>query len=138
MLHLKTGLDPAINYVLKRFSEGGDRYEQVELYRGARVFDPVYAKTITQGKAFDLIDKLRAYNPLNNDLIIRSLKSSWRNYKAKASLVVTEDVDVLQWHYDCWLENKEYLTDEKYRYESCLHCNRTKHSSCTCVETIMK
>jgi len=84
-----------------------------------------------------LIDKLRAYNPLNNDLIIRSLKSSWRNYKARASLVVTEEIDVLQWHYGCWLENKEYLTDEKYRYESCMHCNRTKHSSCTCVETIM-
>ena len=35
--HLAAGLKPAIDYLLKRFSAGGDRYNAVEFYRGARV-----------------------------------------------------------------------------------------------------
>jgi hypothetical protein len=113
MAHLKTGSDPAADHALKRFSQGGDRHKQVELCRAARVFDPVHAKTTTQGKAFDLIEKLRLHHPLNNDMVIRSLKASWCNYKAKARLIVAEKVDILQWHCDCWLEHNRCLTEEK-------------------------
>jgi hypothetical protein len=99
MKHLRIGLDPSIQYVLSRFSaEGGDHYEQVELYRGARVYDPVYARAITQGKAFELIKKLHLYPPLNKQSIISSLKSSWCVYKTRASLVTSEEIDVVQWH----------------------------------------
>jgi hypothetical protein len=29
IIHIKSGLEPAIKYVLSRFSEGGDRFHQV-------------------------------------------------------------------------------------------------------------
>jgi hypothetical protein len=141
MDHLKTGLEPSIHYVLDRFSEGGDRYQQVMVYRAARLFNPVYAKTLTQGRAYALIEMLRVYHPLNKDSIIKSLKASWHSYKARASLVtMTEEVDthILQWHYDCWLENQRYVREEMFQYESCLHCQRsTPLSSCSCVTDMM-
>jgi hypothetical protein len=35
---------------------------------------------------------------------------------------MTEEVDmpILQWHYDCWLENDTYVREETFQYESCL------------------
>jgi hypothetical protein len=45
-------------------------------------------------------------------MIIHSLKASWCNYKAKVSLVVTEEADILQWRYDCWLEHNGCLAEE--------------------------
>jgi hypothetical protein len=101
------------------------------------VFDPVYVRAITQGKTFELIEKLRLYPPLNKQSIISSLKSSWCVYKARASLVISEDIDVVQWHYQCWLDNNEYLTDETYWYQSCLHCECSKHRSCSCIQNCM-
>jgi hypothetical protein len=56
--HIKRGLEPSIHYVLDRFSDGGDRYQQVQLYRAARLFNPVYAKTVTTGRANALIETL--------------------------------------------------------------------------------
>jgi hypothetical protein len=83
MDHLKRGLEPSIHYVLDRFSEGGDRHQQVLVYRAARLFNPVYAKTLTQERAYALIETLRVYHPLNKDSIIESLKASWHHYKEK-------------------------------------------------------
>jgi hypothetical protein len=82
--HLESGLKPTISYIMSRFKSGGDRYEQVELYRAARICDPLYAKGLTTGRAMTLIDKLQLYHPLNNNAIIKSLKASWKHYKAKA------------------------------------------------------
>lgn len=140
MDHLKRGLEPSIHYVLDRFSEGGDRYEQVVVYRAARLFNPVYANTLTQGRAYALIETLRAYHPLNKDSIIESLKASWHHYKTRASLVIDKkevDINILQWHYDCWLENHDYVAQEKFQHEGCLHCQRLKCSSCTCIKDLM-
>jgi hypothetical protein len=140
MEHLKRGLEPSIHYVLDRFSEGGDRHQQVLVYRAARLFNPAYAKSITQGRAHALIETLRAYHPLNEDSIINSLKASWRHYKVRASLTIMTkeaDVDVLQWHYDCWLENQKYLEEEMYECEGCLHCHLAKCGSCSCIQDLM-
>jgi hypothetical protein len=38
---------PVVRYIFTRFEKGGDRYEAVEFYRGARVFDPTFVKTIS-------------------------------------------------------------------------------------------
>jgi hypothetical protein len=61
MDHLKKGLEPSIRYALDRFSEGGDLYQQVLVYPAARLFNPVYAKTLKQGRAYALIENLQAY-----------------------------------------------------------------------------
>jgi len=140
MDHLKRGLEPSIHYVLNRFSDGGDRYQQVQLYRAARLFNPVYAKTVTQGRACALIETLRVYQPLNKDSVIESLKASWKYYKDKASLVPINKeagLNILQWHYDCWLENHNYIAEEMFLDEDCLHCQREKSSSCSCIQDIM-
>ena len=63
--HIKRGLEPSIQYVLDRFSDGGNRYHQVQLYRAARLFNPVYATTVTTGRAHALIETLRVYHPIN-------------------------------------------------------------------------
>ena len=99
MEHLRKGLGPSIHYVLGRVSEGGDRYQQVLVYRAARLFNPVQAKTPIQGRAHALIETLRAYNTLNEDSIINSLKASWHHYKARACLTIMKkevDMNVLQ------------------------------------------
>ena len=79
---------------MKRFSPGGDRYIAVEFYRGARVFDPVYAKTLTTARGHFLIDKLRNFHPLNNDELIRALKLSFISYKTNALQLAREKVDM--------------------------------------------
>jgi hypothetical protein len=73
MEHLRKGLEPSIHYVLDRFSAGGDRHQQVLVCKAARLFNPVHAKTLTQGRAHALIETLRACHPLNKDSIINSL-----------------------------------------------------------------
>jgi hypothetical protein len=70
------------------------------MYRAARLFHPVYAKTLTQGRAYAFIKTSRVYHPLNKDTIIESLKASWHHYKARASLVIMDKevaMKILQW-----------------------------------------
>jgi hypothetical protein len=84
--HLASGLKPAIDYLLKRFSPGpgGDRYIAVEFYRGAQIFDPDFAKTLPNAEAHRLIDKLRHFHPLDQDGLISAMKLSFRSYKKNA------------------------------------------------------
>jgi hypothetical protein len=81
------------------------------------------------------------YHPLNQDLVIESLKASWHSYyKARAGLSIIKkevDMNILHWRYDCWLENREYLMEEMSQHEGCLHCQRAKCSSCSCIQNLM-
>jgi hypothetical protein len=90
-------LKPDITYLLKRFNPGGDWYIAVDFYCGALVFDPVYAKTLTNAEAHCLIDKIRHFH---QDELIRALKLGFISYKTYALQVAKQIFHVLQWHYD--------------------------------------
>jgi hypothetical protein len=91
----------------------------------------VYAKTLPRGQAFQLIDMLRLYDPLNKDEIITALKDSWKFYKARASFVVgSNGIDILQWHYDLWQEQSKNLEQEDFQLSDCQFCC-TKYKKCT-------
>ena len=138
-VHIKSGIQPSIDYVLSRFSQGGDRFQQVELYRAARLFDPVYAKQLTTGEAESLIDKLRHYPPLDSQVIIAQLKATWRHYRARAFLVNAKKVDVVQWHYDFYLELQYSSTEKLDLSADCNFCSRVVATGllCNCIKSMM-
>ena len=78
--HIFSGLCPAYEYLFVRLHEGGYRYESMEFFRGARIFNPSYAKNLNRQQAFELIDKLHHYHILNvgeENFIISRLKKGW-------------------------------------------------------------
>lgn len=135
-----TGLLPAIEYIMDRISEGGDRYDAMQFYSGARIFDPSYAKTLSRAQAFALIDKMSVYPIFNKDgdnSIINRLKKTWPAYYKNATQVqakfgnnMREDKDkagISTWHYRMSLRlGSELIDDVQCRY--CTSGNR----HCTC------
>jgi hypothetical protein len=108
-----------MDYVLDKFSEDGDGFQLVLAYIAARLSDPVFTKTLMQGRAYALIETLRVFHPPNKDSIIESLKAIWHHCKARASLVIDNKevaMKILQWHCNCQLENPTYdVTQEKFQ-----------------------
>jgi hypothetical protein len=96
--HIKSGILPAIHYLKDWLVEGGDRYETVEFYRGARIFDPLLAKNLTNRQANELIDKLRHMKSIKEETLDHK-KGTFSVYKERAQTVSSE-VDILQWHCD--------------------------------------
>eukprot|EP00978_Attheya_sp_CCMP212_P031566 scaffold119902_cov40-Attheya_sp.AAC.1 len=66
--HIIAGVAPSIQYPLARIAnEKGDRFEVVEFFYDARLFDPTYAKDIDRQEAMLLLDKMRCYHVLDQD-----------------------------------------------------------------------
>ena len=139
--HVISGIMPAITYVTKRINnESGDRYQLVEFFRGARIFDPSYAKTLNRAAGMEIIEKLRPFHALNDeddgDNIIDLLKDGWNAYRQNALRVVGEfDFDkdeaaILTWHYRMFLRlEDEKLEDKKER--QCRYCgDRSRRCRC--------
>ena len=135
-----TGLLPAIEYIMVRISEGGDRYDAMQFYFGARIFDPSYAKTLSRAQAFALIDKMSVYPIFNkggDNSIINRLKKTWSAYHKNASEVQAkfgnnmregkDKAGISTWHYKMFLRlDTEVLDDAQCRY--CTSGN--KHCGC--------
>eukprot|EP00956_Cyclotella_meneghiniana_P030869 scaffold79196_cov36-Cyclotella_meneghiniana.AAC.5 len=86
-------LSKGYKYFLDRIKEGGDQHNLVEFYDGARIFNPYYAKNLSDQDAFALIEKLGNYPALRvggDSSIITRLKKSWKTYKEEAVLVETD------------------------------------------------
>ena len=68
--------------MLKSLEEGGDRHTLVQFYDGAKVFDPKYAKNMSNDDAKKLIDKLGIYQKLGEGENLLQLNKGWRAYKS--------------------------------------------------------
>lgn len=133
--HITSGVAPVIHYLFSCLNDpSGDRFMIVEFFKGARIFDPLYAATLTTVEAHALIDKLSNYPCLCKGTIIRDLKAGWCAYKKKAERV-QDKVDILDWHYKQFLGLDEEVNEDKReslcRYCSCItnrcHCNKGMH-----------
>ena len=135
-----TGLGPAIQYVMERIGEGGDRYDAMQFFLGARIFDPSYAKTLTPAQAHALIEKMAVYPIFNkggDNSIIARLKRTWPAYHKNASEVAANFGNDMKnpkhrsgistWHYRMFLRlESEVLNDRECRYCT----SGDKHCSC--------
>ena len=135
-----TGLLPAVEYIMDRISEGGDRHDAMQFYFGARIFDPSYAKTLNRAQAFALIDKMSVYPIFNKDgdnSIINRLKKTWPSYYKNASEVKAkfgndmrdnkDKAGISTWHYRMSLRLDSELNDDM----QCRYCTSgNQHCSC--------
>ena len=108
--HIYSGIAPSITYFMERVSDGGDRHSALEFFRGARIFDPSYARSLSREQAILHIEKLKHYPVLcqGAEPIVDRLRDSWDAYKEEASRVFAnfgrndDGVDesaILTWHY---------------------------------------
>ena len=115
--HVSTGLTPAVKYLFQRLKEGGDRYDLVQFYDGAKVFDPNYATKITNNDANKLIEKLGIYPKIGDGDNLLQLKKSWKACKTHSQRNISSlenDGDILSWHYAVYLGlDKEMEVDRK-------------------------
>ena len=116
--HVSAGIKPTIDYLFSRISLGGERYQMVQFYRSARIFDPIYAVTIDYETARTMIKRLRVYNALNENNTIAELIRTFLPFKDKASQIQNPsgDVDILQWHHDNYADND----DLKVWFDACV------------------
>ena len=140
--HIYTSLCPAFEHLFERFNEGGDRYKSIEFFRGARIFNPTHARTLTRQQAFELIDKLKHY-PIFNEggdiSIITKIKKGWSAYHQNAQHVFANfgkhqngDKDtssIATWHYRMYLR----IDSEKCDDQICRYCPK-KTKSCHCYD----
>eukprot|EP00956_Cyclotella_meneghiniana_P025063 scaffold51458_cov24-Cyclotella_meneghiniana.AAC.4 len=139
-----SGLATAVEYVMERINEGGDRFQSMEFFKGARIFDPTYAKNLTRDEAFAFIDKLGNYPILakgGNDSILNKLKKTWSLYQAHAKNVLKnfgktkdgdmDDAAIASWHYKLHLRSEKLKSLDNH----CRYC--TSHdTSCGCYDDI--
>mmetsp|Transcript_6250 Transcript_6250/g.11153 ORF Transcript_6250/g.11153 Transcript_6250/m.11153 type:complete len:173 (-) Transcript_6250:214-732(-) len=129
---------------LERVVAGGDRFKTVEFFRGARIFDPSYAKNLSREQAMDLIDKLGHYpvfSEVGDKNIVARLKKAWNAYHKNARSVLAtfgknkdgkKDSDVVvTWHYPMFLG----IDSEKANGASYCHCTRSMRG-CSCYENL--
>ena len=137
-----TGLAPVIQYMFERINPGGDCNKVMEFFRGARIFDPSYAKTLDRQQAFQLIDKLQhlpAFMVGGQNSIIARLKKSWPAYRKNASEVMgkfgkdmksgKDRSGITTWHYRMNLR----IDAEKCDDDHCRYCARG-NKNCDCYE----
>ena len=103
-------------YVLSRFSPpDGDRYDLVEVLRGARLFDPEYANGLDEAAAIGLMKKLERVPYLGKrPALLGHLRTELESYKRDCRDVEplpipggktrAPDRDFLTWH---WERKKE-------------------------------
>jgi len=144
--HVVSGIMPCITYFTERVNnKDGDRFEIVEFFRGARIFDPAYAKTLNPSMAKALIEKLRPFHALNDDNaeggnIIELLKTGWSAYRQNAVRVIgkfdfdKDEAAILSWHYQMFLrlgkEQREDNTKKHCRYCGC------RSRNCLCYKSL--
>ncbi|KAL7531433.1 LOW QUALITY PROTEIN: hypothetical protein ACHAXR_004040 [Thalassiosira sp. AJA248-18] len=137
--HIISGVMPSITYLTERINnEAGDRFVITEFFRGARLFDPSFAKTLTRNEAFELIEKLRPFHALDggDGCLIDLMKDGWSAYRQNAAKVVGEfDFDkdeaaILTWHYRMFLRLEEDKKDDKKR-RHCRYCG-SRTGKCHC------
>jgi hypothetical protein len=132
MTHINICIGPVIAYILRRFTEGGDRYEATEFFRAARVFDPTFAATLSFLESDALIDRLLMYNPLDNGRIINSLKKSFVNFRriARGKEWKSEETDeILQWHFSLHNLLQVQNNADGANNQMCHHCMK---NGCGC------
>jgi hypothetical protein len=122
-------LGPVVKYILKQFNEGSDTFDSTEFFRDARVFDPVYAASITVQEAHGLLEKLRKNPTLDNDATSKALKASFPQFKRIASAMnLTYVEDILQWHFDL---QKSFLVEQQ-QDRSRDGCRHYRKDECKC------
>ena len=139
-----TGLGPAIQYVMERIGEGGDRHDAMQFFLGAQIFDPSYAKTLTPLQAHKLIDMMAVYPIFNKggaNSIIARLKKTWPAYHKNASEVAANFGNDMKnakhrsgistWHYRMFLRLETEVLDDKV----CRYCT-SGNTHCSCYEGI--
>jgi hypothetical protein len=120
--HINKCLGPVVKYILKRFNEGGCRFDSNEFFHGTRVFGSVYAAYNTVQEAHGLLEKLRKYPALDNDATIKALKSSFPQFKHITSAMNLMSVGgILQWRFDL---QKSFLVGQEQdgHIYGCHHC----------------
>jgi hypothetical protein len=121
--HIQSGILPAIHYLKERLEEGGDRYETVEFYRGARIFDSLVAKNLSSRQANKLIDKMKHMKSIKEETLDH-MKQTFKVCKARTQ-AVSSDFDILQWHCN-WFW---FITDSFVDGHECKYC---RDKSCFC------
>eukprot|EP00978_Attheya_sp_CCMP212_P017940 scaffold48451_cov73-Attheya_sp.AAC.2 len=104
----------------------------MELFYGARLFDPTYAEDIDrhQEAMLLLLDKMRCY----------PLKNGWRAYKQIASLVLADfdkddDAAILSWHGKMYL-HLDVEKSEDNRHSKCRYYCSNKSNNCKCNDNL--
>ena len=134
---MSTGLTPAVKYLFQRLKEGGDRYDLVQFYDGAKVFDPNYATKITNNDANKLIEKLGIYPKIGDGDNLLQLKKSWKAYKTHAQRNISSlenDGDILSWHYAVYLGLDEEMEVDKKK-NKCRYCGN-ENGCCKCNKNL--
>ncbi|KAL7531229.1 hypothetical protein ACHAWF_003680, partial [Thalassiosira exigua] len=100
-----------------------DRKVLLEFYRGARIFNPFYAKTISCDKAMELTENLRHFQAMDGgqNPLIDLLKDGWKAYQMNAMYVKKkfdfekDGSGILTWHYRIYLRIDEDRAEDKKR-----------------------
>ena len=99
--HIRAGILPAYEYLDEKLQDR-KRARALELCVAAEIFVPYFARTLTDDKAFEFIDRLRLFPKLDKNSMIDGLKTGWYAFKYHSlnERRPRKEVDVLQWHYD--------------------------------------
>ena len=128
------------------FHQKGDRYKITEFYRGATIFDPRIAKTMTQIEANTLIDRMSCYPILmagdEDNTLIDQLKEGFMLYRKRAMFVGANfDNDchgkvineaILSWHYKHYLLHCDDDQSKDNNKKKFVCCGTTKFKECNC------
>ena len=96
--HIEDQFKDFIEYICSRTQEGGDRFEALEVFRGAVGLNPIFA-TMSKNEHSRRIDQLSHY-PEMTDAILTGLKSEQQSYLDDARRTpVGRGVNVLHWHF---------------------------------------
>ena len=138
--HIVSGIGPTLHYLFSRiFHPDGDRYVLSEFFFGARIFDPTYAKNLSQQEANVLINKMRSYPILSKgneeDTFAYRLRNGFKAYKQRARFVIANfDKDnyelILSWHYKQYLVIDDERNEDRKK-DKCRYCGNTTHK-CKC------
>ena len=136
---------PCITYFTTRVNDkAGDRHELIEFFRGARLFDPAYAKTLDSLKAMNLLDKLRPYKALDDEdsSLVDLMKAGWSAYRQNAVKVVKvfdfekDNAAILSWHYQMYLRIEADQAEDRKKRKGCRYCT-SKSGTCRCYKGLI-
>tara|TARA_B100000780_G_C20970367_1_gene387424 strand:- start:15 stop:482 length:468 start_codon:yes stop_codon:yes gene_type:complete len=91
-----------VQYLLERFGAGGDRESAMNLFRGARLWNPHYLKKekMKVKDCRELIDKVfDNYNCITEDMRA-GLRRELQSYRNDCTRVTSTVNDVLVWHWE--------------------------------------
>ena len=90
-----------MEYLFTHFNKGGDRYDVLKFYTGAQLFQPHFAKYMSNEEAFRFTDNLAIYPKLSEGDNLLKLKRGCKSYKSHAQqnmAKLEEDGVILSWH----------------------------------------